>query len=313
MSWTGRFTVHKLFYDVLEGEGILPFHHLREYCCTSWINYSTVLPLIRGPSEITTLGFIPRHPLSTTLVKQDLKAFRDLAGPLPASVRVLKVAGYGFHPDSAYHDFFFPSLLALPRIEVLHMGLTGIEAVLPDNVLQHVLSLDTLEDIRTSNPSDDLLRCLKRMRGTGPTFRLRRYVTLASNLDVCLEILRRIAVSCLQSIDIQSISPLSASDVENFFRTVESRCSPSVLREITLDEDCDSLTDPVTATPGTSMATMNTLRPLFPFSHLEQLHVDNTALVFPFVSDDVEIFRESWPKMRSMKLVGRQLEIHGTG
>ena len=80
------------------------------------------------------------------------------------------------------------------------MGLIGINAVLPDNVLQHVLSLDTLEDIQTPNTPDDFLRCLKRMRGTGPTFRLRHYTTVAGNLKARSEILRYIGVSRLQSI-----------------------------------------------------------------------------------------------------------------
>jgi len=106
-SWMGRYTVHKSFYDVLERQGILPLPHLREYCCTSWVDYSIVPPrILGGSSEIVTLGFILRHPFSTTSgwVKPDLKAFRDLAGPLPASLRVLKVAGY-FHLE--YADFFF--------------------------------------------------------------------------------------------------------------------------------------------------------------------------------------------------------------
>ena len=269
------------------------------------------------------MEFIPRDPFSTTSiwVKEDLEAFRDLAArPLPASVRVLKVVEYDFRPGSAYHDFFFPCLFALRRVEVLHMGMMGFQAVLPDDVLQHILSLDTLEDIQTSNTSDDLLRCFKRMRGTVPTFRLRRYTTVASNLDICSEILTRIDVSRLQSIHIQIISQFCASDVENFFRVIESRCSPSVLREITIvigtGRVSDSSTDQVPTTWGTPMATMNTLRPLFSFAHLEQLCIDQrgiTGLVFPFASDydSLEIFRESCPKMRSMRLVGRPLEIYG--
>jgi len=166
-------------------------------------------------------------------------------------------------------------------------------------------------------------RTLKHMRGTEPTFRLRRYSTLAGNLDICSEILRRIDVSLLQSIHIQSMSSFCASDVENFFGTVESRCSPSVLREITIterhDDKSDFLTDshesdPVPSALETSLASVETFRPLFSFSYLEQLHVEQRGDIAPAFSsssddDSFEIFRESWPKMRSLVLVDRDLKI----
>ena len=110
------------------------------------------------------------------------------------------------------------------------------------------------------------------------------------------EMLREIDATSLRGIRLSYFGPgaLFIQEIEDLFRTIRERCSPSVLRSIEIQADDMDL--------AKGVLTMATIKPLLPFSNLEVLDIDIERNVgFDLDNESVELFVPAWPHMESLE------------